>query len=78
MSFATCGSTGTMRCLRPLPITRDRVARAEIAALQPERFGNAQAAAIEQRQHGGVAGVDPRLAAVAGGNIGIGHALGGG
>ncbi len=52
--------------------------RAEIGALQPERFGNAQAAAVEQRQHGGVAGVNPRLAAVAGGDIGIGHALGGG
>src|SRR5580692_3310662 len=30
-----------------------RVARAEIGALQAQRFGNAQAAAIEQRQHRG-------------------------
>ena len=65
-----------MRCLRPLPMTVSDVARAEIGAFEPKRFGNAQAAAIEQAEHRGVAGMDPRLAAVAGGNVGIGHAPG--
>ena len=50
----------------------EHIARAEIAALQSERFGNAQAAAIEQAEHCGIARMNPRLAAVARGDIGIG------
>ena len=54
------------------------VAGAEIGALEPQRFGDAQAAAIEQRQHRGIARMNPGLAPVAGRNVGIGDALGGG
>ncbi len=40
----------------------DGVARADVLALERERFRDAQARAVEQAQHGGVAGDDPRLA----------------
>ena len=61
-----CGrsaSTGTSRVLPPLPVTRMTPSRASArsAADQPQRLGNAQAGAVEQRQHGGVARRDPRL-----------------
>ena len=49
-----------------------------VAALELERFGNAQAAAVEQSQHRGVARMNPDYGAIAGRQIGIGHALGGG
>ena len=41
----------------------DRVARAgNVPGPQAERFGNAQSRAVEQGEHGGIAGEDPRLA----------------
>ena len=47
-----------------------------VAALEAERLGDAQARAVEQRQHGGVAREDPRLALLAGAEVGIGDLLG--
>ena len=43
--------------------------------LKPERLGNAQARAVEQRQHGGVARENPGLALLAGAQVGVGDAL---
>ena len=56
-SSSTFCSTGTMRVLLPLPVTIEHVARAgrrHLAAFQAQRFGDAQAGAVEQRHHGGV------------------------
>ena len=76
-SCSTCGSTGTMRSLLPLPVTvmaSPLPRRGHRCARQPERLGNAQARAVEQRQHGGVAREHPGLALLAGAQIGVGHA----
>ena len=56
--------TGAERVLRPLPTTVDRVALADrrVGAADRQRFADAQARAVAQRQHGGVAREDPRLA----------------
>ena len=63
IALSATGSTGTSRVLPPLPVTRSTVSdsRGQIGAGEAERFGNAQAGAVEQRQHGGVAGGDPGL-----------------
>ena len=47
-----------------------------VAALQAERFGDAQARAVQQRHHGGVARPDPGIAVFAGALVGVGEALG--
>ena len=70
-----------MRCLLPLPVTvmtSPWPGAGTLAALEPERLGDAQPAAVEQRQHGGVAREDPGLAFLAGAQVGVGDALGGG
>ena len=43
------------RCLLPLPVIVDLLALRRLGARQAERLGNAQAAAVEQGQHGDVA-----------------------
>ena len=49
-----------------------------VATFQPERFGDAQARAVQQRHHGGVARPDPGIAVLAGAFVGIGKTFGGG
>ena len=70
-----------MRRLLPLPVTVI-ASPAPGAGTSPrvsaERFGNAQAGTIEQREDGGVARQDPGRALLAVAQIGVGHALGGG
>ena len=60
---ATAGSTGTTRSLPPLPMHPDRIAADawRIAAVEPDRLGNAQARSVEKGEHGGVPRRDPRL-----------------
>ena len=48
-----------------------------VAAAELEGFRDAQARAVEQRQHGGVAGEDPGLARLAGAGLGLRHGDGG-
>jgi hypothetical protein len=43
--------------------------------LEAERLGDAQAGAVQQRHHGGVAREHPRLALLAGAQVGIGEAF---
>ena len=79
-SVATCASTGTMRFLLPLPVTvmtSPLPGAGKSSARKAKRLGDAQARAVEQRQHGGIAGENPRLALLAGAQVGIGDALGG-
>src|SRR5450759_4620388 len=52
------------------------IARDQVFGLKRERFRDAQARAVEQAQHRGVAGDDPRLACFAATQIGIGDVLG--
>src|ERR1700733_9164066 len=47
-----------------------------IAALEPERLGDAQARSIQQRHHCGVARPDPGIAGFAGALVGVGETLG--
>ena len=56
---ATTGSSGTMRVLSRLPVTTSVVAERQRAAGQRQRLGDAQARAVEQQQHRGVARRDP-------------------
>ena len=51
--------------------------RGNVAALEAQRLGDAQARAVEQCQHRGIAGENPGIALLAGAQIGVGHALGG-
>ena len=68
-----------MRVLLPLPVTvMASPARRRVLALEAERFRDAQARAVEQAQHRGIARDDPGLARFAGAQIGVGDALGGG
>ncbi len=47
-----------------------------VAALQPERLGDAQARSVQQRHHRGVARPDPGIAVFAGALVGVGETLG--
>ena len=53
-----------------------RAGHRHVAALQPERFGDAQARAVQQRHHRGVARPDPGIAGLAGALVGIGKTFG--
>ena len=44
--------------------------------MSDKRFGDAQARTVKQREHGGVAREDPRLALLAGAQVGVGEPLG--
>ena len=64
----TAAMTGTRAGLAALADHRHGVDAVDrrVAALQAQRLRDAQARAVEQGQHGGVAGEDPRLARLAG------------
>jgi hypothetical protein len=71
------GQHGNHAALVALADHHDRVALAgfrHVHALEPERLGNAQARAVQQRQHGGVAGENPRRAIFAGAQLRVGQA----
>ena len=64
--------TGTVRILRALAGDGHRIDRPDrrVCAADAERLGDAQARAVKQRQHGGIAREDPGLARVAGAQLG--------
>ena len=68
-----------MRVLLPLPVTMSTSpspGSGTSRRFKPERFGDAQARAVQQRHHGGVARPDPGIAVLAGALVGIGETFG--
>ena len=76
MARETGAMTGTERIFWPLPITVTLSAPRDgrVLSQDAERFRDAQARAVEERQHGSVAGEDPGLAGIAVPAGGIGDA----
>ena len=67
-----------MRVLLPLPLTvmtSPLPGAGTASRVSAERLGDAQAGAVEQREHGGVTREHPGLALLAGAQIGIGQPL---